>query len=183
MICPKCNVSNDEEYTFCVECGTPLPQVPDGSSEDLPTIQMSSDKLPETFLMPPDKLPETQLYSPPDSVENEAPPTVQMPPNELPPTIQDSNQQYVPSESVETAVSPSFMSENFKTDSDTNQTPKKSKKIFWIGGISLLVLLLAGGVATAYFLHQPGQKNRSYLLTDKHDAGKQRLQKKKLKVE
>lgn len=189
IVCPKCKVSNDDVYTFCVECGTPLTAISKESFEE--TIQMLFDKLPETVLIPPEKLPETVLmppdktvqmpndklaethyYSPANTFENETPPTVLMPQEELPATVQQSlpTQQFTPSESVETQVSPTFKTENFETTTDDNKTPKKSKKALWIGGIVLLFLF--GGVAIAYFLHQPPQSSRSYLLNDKHDADK-----------
>jgi hypothetical protein len=90
MICPKCNVSNDDIYAFCVECGTPLPKTPDVSSKEPPTVQMPLEDMDATLFMPqkpdvketpPEDLDATVFNVPKNSGVNEAPPpTVQMPP-------------------------------------------------------------------------------------------------------
>ena len=97
MICPKCKVVNDEEYSFCVECGATLHK--DSSiSTDAPTVMIQPDDLPPTLVNSPDNLPPTKVnsaddlaqtifsprettpptqpYSSPVSGENEPPPTV-----------------------------------------------------------------------------------------------------------
>ncbi len=58
VICPKCNLSNDEEYLFCVECGTPLTKIPDPSPKD-PTLLIPSGELLDTIIMTPDKTAQT----------------------------------------------------------------------------------------------------------------------------
>lgn len=215
-ICPKCNFSNDDKYSFCLECGAALANRTDASSEPPPTVLYPSDQFSKTEIIPPDKLPtveqppndlpETVFYTP-----DNPPPTRQTPPDEIPPTIHQSNpqktieqqssptksieppptvlftpdktslanpqsnpqlfaaQQYVSSESVETAVSPNTLPEESETGTKANRKSKKAGKIFLISGIFLLLLLVGGG-AVVYFFAQPMQEDKSYFLTDKHEA-------------
>ncbi len=160
----------------------PTGQIP---PNDLPeTVFYTPDKLPKTEQMPPDEIPPTIQYSNPQkTIEQqnsptksiEAPPTVLFTPDKTSSTVQQLNpqlsaaQQYVPSESVETAVSPKFISEDSETVPETNRKSKKSGKIFLIAGIFLLLLLLGGGGAV-YFLAQPMQEDKPYVLTDKHEV-------------
>ena len=214
-ICPQCNFSNDDKYSFCLECGAALAEKTETSSEPPPTVLYPSEKFSKTEILPPGKmptveqptqndLPETVFYMP----EN-PPPTRPTPPDIIPPTIQQSNPrktieqqnsptesieapptvlftpdktsstarqsnpqipatQYVPSESVETTVSPKVKPEEPEAVSETGRKSKKSGKIFLFAGIFLLLLLIGGGAAI-YFLAAPMQEDKSYLLTDKHD--------------
>jgi hypothetical protein len=68
-------------------------------------------------------------------------------------------------------VNPQFILEDSETTPDANQPPKKSKKLFKVAGI-FLILLLVGGGATAYFLLNTPQNSNSYLLSDKHEPDK-----------
>lgn len=195
MICPKCKVFNDETYEFCTECGTTLSNIPKISSSESPTEIISSqdlqptllysvaktnkdepkptevipsDDLPTVFITP-EKLP-TQYYSPSKTDQIEPNPTVAVSADDMSSFSSSSQQssavpQYVPPESMETAVSPNFQLEDVKTETENKLPPKKKSKVFLIGGITLLVLLISSGV-TVYFLAQPMQENKSYVLTD-----------------
>nr|MBA2735908.1 zinc ribbon domain-containing protein [Pyrinomonadaceae bacterium] len=184
MICPKCNSSNNDEYTFCLECGAELSKNTDVSSEPPPTVAFTPGQFPRTEIMPPQEIPPTVQYSNPQNTrEQQNSPTK---PIEVPPTVlftldktssptQQSNpqfsaaQQYVPAESVESTVSPKLKSEESETAPKTHRKSKKSRNFFLIAGIFLLLLLVGGGVAV-YFFAQPMQADKSYVLTDKHEA-------------
>lgn len=115
MLCPNCNVLNEEKNMFCVNCGTNFVRNQSGQTDVPPTIQMPS------ITPPPD-------YNTSNSVETS-----------VLPNYQQSN--------------PGFQQQYTPGASHIHQS-KKSKTMFWAGGIFLLLLLLGGGGAAAYFLSQ-----------------------------
>ena len=166
MICPKCNLPNDDKYSFCLECGAALKDKAEASSEPPPTVFYPSDQLSKTELLPPDKIPPTVQYSNPQQTREqqnspttpiEVPPTVFYTPDQTSSPAQQTypqisaTQQYVPAESVESTVPPKLKSEESETAPKTPRKSKTVRKIFLIAGIFLLLLVVGGGVAVLFF--------------------------------
>ena len=66
MICPKCNVLNEDGHSFCVNCGTTILQNQSGRTDIPPTVQIPSGNLP-----PP------QNYTPAPSIQTSVLPQYQ----------------------------------------------------------------------------------------------------------
>lgn len=160
---------------------------------DIPTVFISPDKLTDhgtqdsaptqyysanTEVLPNDlsssqDLQPTQYYSPANTSPNNDVKTEAIPSENLPPIVKNSTpqstaNQFVPPNSVETVVRSNFEVPQEEAV-ETKKKPGKLRKFLLAAGI-LVVLLLIGGGAAVYFLAQPMQENKSYILTDKHEG-------------
>lgn len=177
MICPKCNIVNDAKNTFCTECGTVIPQIPDNSFDETATVVRNREELQPTQIMPKPELPQTayitaekpimptQHYSAPNTNRNESLPRTQV----IQPIVPPSNQ-------PQNVVFNNPPKDKFEAiNANAAEKPKKSSKFLKIGGILLLLLLIGGGVAV-YFLAAPMQASKSYFLTNKPNDTKNILE-------
>ena len=197
MICPKCNVPNSGENLFCVECGTPISNTAAAFSDEQPTVYLLGGKslseiedpaatlyypsantgnneiLPTEIFSAEEVLP-TQNYSIAETSPNNDFPTASVSSannqavfnNSTP---QSETKQFMAPNSVETVTVSKSEFQAAEEVIELKKKPKKFLKYLLFCGI-LLVFLIAGGGTAAYFLANPMQESRSYILTDKHEG-------------
>lgn len=160
MICPNCKVSNYGKNKFCADCGTPLPQIIDVSTEtSMPTGQIPSNVAPPNNF--PQNPPVQQNYQPPP---NRFPPVSDQPPQYTNQQPLPPQQHYYQAETVQSTVKPQILEQ-----SSESASPKKKSKFLRVAIVLILpVSILFGGALLATHFLIIKQANRNYVIGDRH---------------
>lgn len=161
VVCPNCKTENNEGKSFCADCGTTLPKPADAYATSLNPVNFCPD------CSAPNEQGKSFCADCGTSLKKSPVASAAVPP----PIQQTSPAQQFQPQSVETVITPPVIRENVETNSETVPPKKRSKKFVWIGAILLLPLLLFG-IALAVIQFIPKQRDKSYLLTDKHETSK-----------